>query len=127
MPLPRGLARFNRVVTNKITKPAASRLGGFTVLHHVGRKTGRLYETPLNAWKTDEGVVVALTYGDDVDWLKNARAAGMCTLTMGGQELRVGRPEPVGTDIGLSRVPRSIALILKMLGVDQFVLFPSQD
>jgi len=29
MPLPRGLARFNRSVTNRITKSAAARLGGF--------------------------------------------------------------------------------------------------
>ncbi|MCZ6738832.1 MAG: hypothetical protein O7C01_03525 [Actinobacteria bacterium] len=51
MPLPRGLARFNRSVTNRITKPAAARLGGFGVLHHHGRRSGNEYETPLNAWR----------------------------------------------------------------------------
>lgn len=127
MPLPRGLARFNRVVTNRLTRPFATRLGGFAVLHHVGRKTGRSYETPLNAWRADEGVVVALTYGKNVDWLRNVQTSEESTLTMTGEDLRVGPPEALRGERGFDLTPAWVVPILKMLGVDQFVVFPILD
>ncbi len=82
MPLPSGLAKFNRVATNKVAAPFARRLPGFAVLHHTGRRSGTAYETPLNAWREDDEVVVALTYGEDVDWLKNARASDGSVFVM---------------------------------------------
>ncbi len=75
MPLSRGLARFNRVVTNRISRPLAGWLPGFAVLVHRGRKSGAEYRTPLNAWLGEDDIIVALTYGRDTDWLKNLTAA----------------------------------------------------
>ncbi|MCH8970509.1 MAG: nitroreductase family deazaflavin-dependent oxidoreductase [Acidobacteria bacterium] len=124
MPLPRGLARFNRSVTNRITKPAAARLGGFGVLHHHGRRSGNEYETPLNAWRQGSEVIVALTYGLDVDWLKNVREAESSIIVMGGKEVRVGRPEIIPEDEGLARVPKTVGRILGILDVNGFVVFP---
>lgn len=124
MPLPKGLTRFNRSVTNRITKPAARRLGGFGVLHHTGRQSGNEYETPLNVWRHGPDVVVALTYGSDVDWLKNAREAEASILVMGGKEVRVGRPWSLAENEGLERVPKTVGRILGVLGVDEFVIFP---
>jgi deazaflavin-dependent oxidoreductase (nitroreductase family) len=124
MPLPKGLARFNRSVTNRITKRAARRLVGFGVLYHTGRRSGDDYETPLNVWRHGSEVIVALTYGSDVDWLKNAREAESSILVMGGNEVRVGRPRSIAEDEGLDRVPRAVGRILGVLGVDEFVVFP---
>jgi len=124
MPLPRGLARFNRSVTNRITGPAAARLGGFGVLHHQGRRTGNEYETPLNVWRQGSEVIVALTYGSDVDWLKNARAAEGSIIVMGGKEVRVGRPEIIPEHEGLARVPKTVGRLLGILDVNGFVVFP---
>jgi deazaflavin-dependent oxidoreductase (nitroreductase family) len=124
MPLPKGLTRFNRSVTNRITKPAARRLGGFGVLYHTGRRSGNEYETPLNVWRQGSEVVVALTYGSDVDWLKNARAAEASIFVMGGKEVRVGRPRSIAEDEGLDRIPTTVGRILGVLGVDEFVIFP---
>ena len=123
MPLPKGLARFNRSVTNKITKPAAARLAGFGVLHHHGRRSGKEYETPLNAWRHGSEVIVALTYGSDVDWLKNARASETSIIVMGGKEVRVGRPEIIEGE-GRALVPTTVAKILGALDVNGFVVFP---
>ncbi len=124
MPLPRGLARFNRSVTNRITKQAAARLGGFGVLRHRGRRSGNEYETPLNAWRQGSEVIVALTYGLDVDWLKNARTAESSIIVMGSKEVRVGRPEIIPKDEGLARVPKTVGRILGILDVNGFVVFP---
>lgn len=124
MPLPEGLARFNRVATNKVMRPLARRMSGFCVLRHTGRKTGNVYETPLNAFPDEDRIVVALTYGSDVDWLKNARASGQSVTIIGGEELTVGRPDPVTEPEGLGAVPPWVRLSLAVLNVDEFVSFP---
>lgn len=45
--LGRGMARFNRQVLNRLTRPLARHLPGFGVIIHRGRRTDRLYKTPL--------------------------------------------------------------------------------
>lgn len=124
MPLPKGLARINRRVTNKVTLPFASRLPWFAVLRHTGRVSGDSYETPLMAWSDGKTVVVALTYGDDVDWLKNASAAEVSTMVVGGKVISVGRPEVVRRAEGYGRVPKQVGVALAALDIDQFVEFP---
>jgi hypothetical protein len=69
-------------------------------------------------------VIVALTYGSDVDWLKNATVAESSILVMGGNEVRVGRPRSIAEDEGLEMVPKTVGRILGVLGVDEFVVFP---
>lgn len=54
---------------------------GRQVLHHVGRKTGREYRTPLCVVPTAEGFVVPAAFGPDVDWLANLRANPRAKLT----------------------------------------------
>ena len=100
MPLSRGLARFNRVVTNRISRPLAGWLPGFAVLVHRGRKSGAEYRTPLNAWLGDDDVIVALTYGRDTDWLKNLTAANGGEIIAGRKSYRVGPPaaDRIGRD-----------------------------
>ena len=61
VPLPQRLARFNRVVTNRVAFPAARRVPGFGVVLHTGRRSGRSYRTPVNAFRTRDGYVIALT------------------------------------------------------------------
>ena len=44
MPLPKGLARFNRVVTNRVLGPFAARLPGFAIVTHIpGPEIGTNY------------------------------------------------------------------------------------
>jgi deazaflavin-dependent oxidoreductase (nitroreductase family) len=121
------LARVNRALANKITRPFAAVLPGFAVLHHTGRVTGEPYATPLNAWRRGDHVVVALTYGEDVDWLRNARATIGSTLVMGGKVVPVGKPEDLATRQGVASVPGFVRIALGALGVERFVAFPIED
>lgn len=124
MPLSKDMARFNRVVTNRITRPFAARLGGFAVVRHQGRRSGKEYETPLNAWRHDDWIVVALTYGDDVDWLKNTQAAETSGVLMGGEVINVGPPVDISTEDGMALVSPVARIVLPLIKVDQFVDFP---
>jgi deazaflavin-dependent oxidoreductase (nitroreductase family) len=65
----------------------------FAVLKHVGRRSGRAYETPLGACSFGDGFILPLAYGTEVDWCRNVMAAGTCTLRWKGQEYVLERPE----------------------------------
>ncbi len=79
-----------------LRKVAGTRLGmlyfNLSTLHHVGRRSGRAYVTPLSAYPLGDGFVLAAAY-PYVDWLENVLAAGNCTLTWNGKEYALERPE----------------------------------
>src|SRR5918996_303042 len=56
----------------------------FSVVEHVGRKTGRKFRTPVAARRTSDGFVVSLAFGPQVDWYRNLLAAGGGSVPRGG-------------------------------------------
>src|SRR5919107_658451 len=68
---PKGLARFNRRVTNRVLGPLAQRLPGFGIVIHVGRRSGAVRRTPVNVFHRGDRYVIALTYGADSQWVRN--------------------------------------------------------
>lgn len=127
MPLPESLARFNRVVSNRVMRPLALIAPGFGVLHHRGRRTGKEYQTPLNVFQDGDRLIVALTYGEDVDWLKNARSSAQSHFILRGKRVKVGTPVDVPSSEGLATIPAPVTWMLKLLGVSKYVAFPIID
>ncbi len=96
MPLPHGLGRFNRWVTNPVTRTFAGRLPGFAIVVHRGRTSGRRYRTPVNAFaRPDGGYTLALTYGPESQWVRNVLAEGGCTLETTGRRVELRNPRVV--------------------------------
>jgi deazaflavin-dependent oxidoreductase (nitroreductase family) len=122
MPIPRVIARFNRIGLNRVVLLIAPWLPGFGVIEHVGRRSGRVYRTPVNVFRRGRGYVVALTYGLDVDWLKNAQAAGGCELETRRRRVQLGAPH-VYRDTGRRDVPALVAHMLIMLNAADFAAF----
>lgn len=120
MPLPHGLARFNRVVTNRITRLVAGRLPGFGIVVHEGRRSGQQYRTPVNVFRREGGFEIALTYGPDTDWVKNVAAAGGAEMKYRGQIHRLTSPRMVQNPRDTA-APRPVRLILRLLKVDTFL------
>jgi deazaflavin-dependent oxidoreductase (nitroreductase family) len=121
VPLPKTLARFNRVVTNRIARRVAGRLPGFAIVDHVGRRSGRLHRTPVNLFRAGDRYVIALTYGRDAEWVRNVLAAGGCEVTTRGRRIPLTEPEIVH-DPARALVPRPVAAILGVLAVDDFMV-----
>jgi deazaflavin-dependent oxidoreductase (nitroreductase family) len=88
----RQLAVVHRAFTNKITILFAARLPGFGIIRNVGRKSGKVYRTPVNVFRTPTGFRVALTYGRDSGWVKNVLAAGGCELETRGASFPLSDP-----------------------------------
>ena len=79
-------------IVNPVTRRFAGRLPGFGLLTHVGRTSGRAYITPINVFRRGRHHLFALTYGSDVQWVKNVIAAGGCTLRTRGRTFRLLDP-----------------------------------
>jgi deazaflavin-dependent oxidoreductase (nitroreductase family) len=120
MPLPKRLARFNRVVTNRVTYPIARTVPGFGVVLHTGRRSGRAYRTPVNAFRTPTGYVIALTYGTDSDWLRNVVAAGGCELLTRGRAVPLTDPRLVHVERH-APVPRFVRVVLRLIHVEDYL------
>jgi deazaflavin-dependent oxidoreductase (nitroreductase family) len=120
MPIPRQVARWNKVGLNRITRHVTPWMPGFGLVVHRGRRSGREYQTPVNVFPADDGFVIALTYGADTDWVKNVQAAGGCELRTRGRALRVGSPRVYHDETrhGIRPLEREV---LRLLGVADFL------
>jgi deazaflavin-dependent oxidoreductase (nitroreductase family) len=94
MTFSRGLARFNKRVTNRIQGVYAWLVPPWAVILHRGRRSGRHYRTPLLAFRRDRALVIALLYGKESDWLRNLRAGGGHVVRK-GRAFSVSPPEIV--------------------------------
>jgi deazaflavin-dependent oxidoreductase (nitroreductase family) len=125
MPLSRKMAAFNRRFTNHVTRHVAGRVPGFALLNHVGRRSGRLYETPVNVFKADRRYIFALTYGES-EWVKNVLAQKTCVIRTRCRRIDLVAPERVH-DPTRHLVPIPARWILKIVNVDDFIaLRPAQ-
>ena len=90
--------RFRPVVQrymNPITRPVASKLPAFAILTHRGRKSGRPYRTPINVFRRGDHYYFFLTYGSDVQWLKNVLATGSCSIETRGRIVELIEPNVI--------------------------------
>jgi len=120
LPLPRTLARWNKVGLNRVTKRVAPWMPGFGVVVHAGRRSGRRYQTPVNVFPAGDGYLLALTYGPDSDWVKNVLAAGGCELVTSRRTVRLVSPRLVHDEHrhGIRPAERQV---LRLIGVADFL------
>jgi deazaflavin-dependent oxidoreductase (nitroreductase family) len=116
----RWVAAFNLAVTNRITSRFADRLPGFGILTHVGRKSGRVYRTPVNVFRAPEQFIIALTYSSQSEWVKNVVAAGGCKLKTRGKKYQLSAPKIV-RDPTRRRFPIPVRIVLRIVGADEYM------
>ena len=122
----RWLAAFNLAVTNRITSRFAAWLPGFGIITHVGRKSGKVYRTPVNVFRAPNGFLIALTYGTQSEWVKNVLAGGGCELETRGARYRLTAPTIVH-DPTRRRFPFPVRVILGLVGANDFMQFAISD
>ncbi|MFE0020099.1 nitroreductase family deazaflavin-dependent oxidoreductase [Amycolatopsis sp. NPDC059021] len=121
MVIPKGVARFNRVATNRIAKYVVGWMPGFGIVVHKGRRSGKEYRTPVNVFRVPEGFVVALTYSPDADWVKNLLAAGTGEVVTRRRNYVVRDPEVVH-DGSRQAMPPVVRQFLGLIDVQDFLL-----
>ena len=98
MPYPRWLAKINKRVIN----PRQIRKLEYPVVTHVGRTSGKTYETPLDAFPTRTGYVLVARYGPASDWVRNILAADTAVLRIDGAERALDSPRLVSQEEALA-------------------------
>ena len=122
MPIPKVVGQWNRVGLNPVTKRIAPWMPGLGVIVHRGRRSGKVYETPVNVFASRGGYVLALTYGTETDWVKNVLAAGGCELRTRGQVFHLTAPR-LFHDENRRDIRPLERHVLRVLGVADFLSF----
>ena len=128
MAFPRPLAALPRHL-NPLVQPLTRRLPPFAVLHHRGRRTGRSYDTPVQAYRTPDGWVVGLAYDRNSPFALNPLAAGGGEMTRAGRRYRITQPRRFGREV-LFLLPALASLQMRVVGIEDFLQFdatPLQD
>lgn len=102
---------------------ARSGRGPFSIVRHVGRRSGTVYETPIVLAEVPQGFVAELTYGEDVSWYRNVVAAGgRCTILRGDSGYAVDRMDAMESAAGLRAFGTPRTLVLRLLRRREFRL-----
>ncbi|MBV8456978.1 MAG: hypothetical protein JO122_10235 [Acetobacteraceae bacterium] len=117
----------NRHVPSKI---AGTRLGmvyfNLSALHHIGRRSGRAYTSPLSAYPLGDGFVLAVAY-PEVDWCRNILASGTCRLTWNGTDYELERPEMIPVSQAMKAYPLLVKPFIVAPGTKEFVWLHRAD
>lgn len=88
-----------RAFVARTFNPAVVRLGlvggrrsPWSYVEHAGRRSGTRYRTPVLPIVADGHAYIPLPYGEDVNWARNARAAGHCRLQRHGLVYELDEP-----------------------------------
>lgn len=120
MPFPGWVGRINKRLTNRVLIRFANR-PPFAALTHVGRSSGREYRIPITPFKTEEGFLIALTYGSEADWVKNVLTAGQAMLEYDGEPFALAEPRLETKAQAWADVSFAAKPMLLMLNVDEFL------
>ena len=118
--LSRRVAAFNRSLNNPIQLQYAWLLPPWVVICHRGRHSGRLYRTPVNAYRRGRMLAIVVLYGEESDWVKNV-LAGPAKVIRGGRtyELRSPRLVEPRAAAGISPVARLVGRLSGQLLVGE--------
>ena len=114
--------RASRATKGYVLPVAGTPGSPYCIIRHVGRKSGRTYETPAQPAPTDEGFAIALPYGPNTDWLKNVLAAGGATVVFDGETHELERPEIVSIAEANHFFPPRDQRVHELFRVQQFLL-----
>ena len=111
---------FTTKVFNRLSRHFAGWVPLFGILEYPGRKSGRIYRTPMNVFRDGDDWVFALTYGSDVQWVKNVIAAGGCRLTTRRRTIELVNPR-LFVDESRQVMPFPVRQFLGLLRVSEFM------
>jgi deazaflavin-dependent oxidoreductase (nitroreductase family) len=116
------LRRYNKAVMNPAALRAAGKKGSrTTAVHHVGRRSGRAYVTPVWAERDEERFFIQLPYGTDVDWCRNVLDAGRCVLEHDGVTYDAFAPVLVPAAEAAAHLPPATRRMQHFIGAESYL------
>ena len=111
--------KFNNSVIGTLLKTGIS-VGPNILLTVPGRKTGIPHTTPVAIMECNGERYIQSTFGRNIDWVKNLRAAGFATIRKGQHEERIRAEEVTSEEaapVFQQYIPKVPAMMRKQLGI----------
>jgi deazaflavin-dependent oxidoreductase (nitroreductase family) len=89
----------------------------WAVVRHRGRKSGKLYSTPIAIRPTPDGFILPLPWGEGTDWCRNLRAAGGGVIRWGGADIEITDPEVMDVAAAMRFFDAYMRPIMKLIGI----------
>lgn len=113
---------FNKHFLNRIILWLAYRgKGPNSIVIHIGRRSERIYKTPVLATYSDDFIYIPLPYGDHVDWLRNVLAHGGCEIFWKGEEIAASDPVVIEAETALSLLPEGRRKLFERFEAQKFL------
>jgi hypothetical protein len=97
------------------------RFRAYSIVVHVGRRSGRTFRNPVSAYPLGDGFVIAVLYGTTSQWVQNVLAAGSFVLRTRNVDHPLERPELIGPDVALPAHPALTRKMLQRRRIEHFV------
>lgn len=123
-----GIRIFNKYIFNRITlRFTGTGKGPFSVVYHIGRHSGRIYRTPVLASYVGETIIIPLSYGENVDWLRNVLANGSCEILRQNNWMRAINPIVIDSEMALTILPEKRGKLFKRFNLEKFLRLQVKD
>ncbi|HEX7827126.1 MAG TPA: nitroreductase [Mycobacterium sp.] len=121
-PLLAAIRTWNKYVLNPLMRTRAGRENAYAAtISHTGRKSGTQYTTPVGAEPVQDGFIIPLGYGTEVDWLRNVMAAGRATRRTNGKTHDVTEPEVIDAATALPSLSPKQRKAFQRIGITQYL------
>ncbi|GAB06961.1 nitroreductase family deazaflavin-dependent oxidoreductase [Gordonia amarae] len=96
---------------------SAKKMPFFSVVKHVGRTSGKAYETPVSSFQKGNVLAIGLVHGK-TNWAKNVLAAGEADVKLPkGKVVHITNPRIVPVRSNAPELPRQAQAMLKRSAV----------
>jgi deazaflavin-dependent oxidoreductase (nitroreductase family) len=121
----RRLPRNAMMVATRIFNPLAMLLAGtrllplYGVIHHVGRRSGKQFRTPVVVRPISGGFIVPMPWGEKTDWFRNVSAAGGCIVRWKGRRYEMVDPQVIPAEEALGAFSGPTRVGMSRFGIRQ--------
>jgi deazaflavin-dependent oxidoreductase (nitroreductase family) len=91
------------------------------ILDHRGRRSGRMYATPIGMRRLGDGFLIPRTFSDNAAWYLNIKAAGGATVKYLGRTYELVEPEVVDYAAARPAFPRYELLQFRLIGINEYL------
>jgi deazaflavin-dependent oxidoreductase (nitroreductase family) len=115
-----GFLRATKVFNKLVLPFAGTRLVPlYGVLEHRGRKSGKVFHTPVVVRPTADGFIVPMPWGMTTDWYRNVLAAGECEIRWKGKTYALHQPQVLDRAAAVAAFGNLQGRAMERFGIDQ--------
>ena len=122
-PRARRAVRFAARLVNPIILLIAGRwwMPVVGILRHQGRRSGRMYATPIGMRPLGDSFVIPRTFSDNAAWYLNIKAAGGATVKYLGRTYELVDPQVVDYATAKPAFPRYELVQFRLIGINEYL------